>query len=157
MNQIDIQRVFASDGQPDEACLQRWVDTVLANYPQDTETVIRIVGSEESAELNSYYRHKQGPTNILSFPFEAPDIDGFESPLLGDLVICAPVLAAEALEQGKPLLDHWAHIVIHGLLHLLGYDHIDDADAEEMEGKEIGFLQQLNIRNPYLQVTDHER
>lgn len=157
MNWIDVQRVFASDGQPDDASLQRWVDTALAALNEDTEIVVRIVGIEESAELNSYYRAKQGPTNILSFPFEAPDIDGFESALLGDLVVCAPVLAAEAEQQGKPLLDHWAHIIIHGVLHLLGYDHIDEADAEEMESKEIVFLQQLTIRNPYLQVTDHER
>jgi probable rRNA maturation factor len=157
MNWLDIQRVFASDGQPDDASLQRWVDTALAALNEDTEIVVRIVGIEESAELNSYYRAKQGPTNILSFPFEAPDIDGFESALLGDLVVCAPVLAAEAEQQGKPLLDHWAHIIIHGVLHLLGYDHIDEADAEEMENKEIVFLQQLTIRNPYLQVTDHER
>jgi probable rRNA maturation factor len=157
MNWLDIQRVFASDGQPDDASLQRWVDTALAALNEDTEIVVRIVGIEESAELNSYYRAKQGPTNILSFPFEAPDIDGFESALLGDLVVCAPVLAAEAEQQGKPLLDHWAHIIIHGVLHLLGYDHIDEADAEEMESKEIVFLQQLTIRNPYLQVTDHER
>lgn len=157
MNWLDVQRVFASDGQPDDASLQRWVDTALAALNEDTEIVVRIVGIEESAELNSYYRAKQGPTNILSFPFEAPDIDGFESVLLGDLVVCAPVLATEAEQQGKPLLDHWAHIIIHGVLHLLGYDHIDETDAEEMEGKEIVFLQQLNIRNPYLQVTDHER
>jgi len=157
MNWLDVQRVFASDGQPDDASLQRWVDTALAALNEDTEIVVRIVGIEESAELNSYYRAKQGPTNILSFPFEAPDIDGFESALLGDLVVCAPVLAAEAEQQGKPLLDHWAHIIIHGVLHLLGYDHIDEADAEEMENKEIVFLQQLTIRNPYLQVTDHER
>ncbi|ASF45123.1 rRNA maturation RNase YbeY [Methylovulum psychrotolerans] len=157
MNWLDVQRVFASDGQPDDASLQRWVDTALAALNEDTEIVVRIVGIEESAELNSYYRAKQGPTNILSFPFEAPDIDGFESALLGDLVVCAPVLAAEAEQQGKPLLDHWAHIIIHGVLHLLGYDHIDEADAEEMESKEIVFLQQLTIRNPYLQVTDHER
>jgi len=157
MNQLDIQRVFESDGQPDENSLQLWVDTTLANVEEDTEVVIRIVDMEESADLNEQYRHKPGPTNILSFPFEAPEIDGFESDLLGDLVICAPVLATEALEQNKSLSDHWAHIVIHGVLHLLGYDHIDDADAEAMENKEISILQQLNIPNPYTQVTDHER
>jgi len=157
MNQIDLQRVFESDGQPDQNSLQLWVDTALANVEEDTEVVLRIVDVDESAELNQNYRHKLGPTNILSFPFEAPDIAGFESDLLGDLVICAPVLASEAQEQHKPLLDHWAHIVIHGVLHLLGYDHIDDADAQEMESKEIAILKQLNIPNPYLQVTDHER
>lgn len=157
MNHLDIQRVFASEGQPDDATFQLWIDTALAALEEDTEVVIRIVDTPESAGLNSQYRNKQGPTNILSFPFEAPDIEGFTFDLLGDLVICAPVLASEAQEQDKPLLNHWAHIVIHGLLHLLGYDHIDDADAEEMEAKEIAILQQLHIPNPYIQVTDHER
>jgi probable rRNA maturation factor len=157
MNHLDIQRVFASEGQPDDATFQLWIDTALATLEEDTEVVIRIVDILESAGLNSQYRNKIGPTNILSFPFEAPEIDGFSSDLLGDLVICAPVLAAEAHEQQKPLLNHWAHIIIHGLLHLLGYDHIDDSDAEEMEATEISFLQQLNIPNPYIQVTDHER
>lgn len=157
MNQLEIQRVFETDGQPDDAKLQCWVDTVLANLQEDVEIVIRIVDEAEIAQLNEQYRHKQGSTNILSFPFEIPDIEGLESNLLGDLIICAPVLAKEAIEQNKSLLDHWAHIVIHGVLHLLGYDHIDEADAEEMESKEIAFLHQLNIPNPYLQVIDHER
>ena len=149
MNPIDIQRVFASVGQPDDDSLQRWVDTVLAAEQQSGEVLIRIVDEAESAELNSQYRHKTGPTNILSFPFEAPDIAGFEDDLLGDLVICAPVLEKEAAQQQKALADHWAHIVMHGVLHLLGYDHIDEAEAEIMEAKEIALLQQLNIRNPY--------
>lgn len=157
MNPIDIQRVFASVGQPDDDSLQHWVDTVLAAEQQAGEVLIRIVDEAESAELNSQYRHKKGPTNILSFPFEAPDIAGFADDLLGDLVICAPVLEKEAAEQHKALADHWAHIVMHGVLHLLGYDHIDEAEADIMEAKEIALLQQLNIRNPYLQVTDHER
>ena len=97
------------------------------------------------------YRQKSGPTNILSFPFEAPE--HIELNLLGDLVICAPVLEVEALEQQKDLYDHWAHIVIHGVLHLLGYDHITDEDALIMEEKEIYLLNELNIKNPYLQET----
>lgn len=163
MNHIDLQRVFEADGQPDLASLQRWVDGALAGAVEgDAELVIRIVDEAESAELNGYYRDKPGPTNILSFPFEAPDIQGLDNSLLdcdllGDLVVCAPVLAREALEQGKALEDHWAHIIIHGVLHLLGYDHNDDAEAEQMESQEIKLLQQLNIRNPYIQVTDHER
>ncbi|PPD39622.1 MAG: rRNA maturation RNase YbeY [Methylobacter sp.] len=157
MNQLEIQRIVESEGQPDAASFQQWADITLANLGEDTEMVIRIVGTEESAGLNENYRHKQGPTNILSFPFEAPEIEGFQSNLLGDLVICAPVLATEAQQQNKPLLDHWAHIVIHGILHLLGYDHINDDEAEEMENKEIAILQKLNIPNPYLQVIDHER
>lgn len=149
MNHLDIQVVFASQGQPDPQQLQLWVDTALDGINKDTEIVIRIVDEQESAELNGCYRHKQGPTNILSFPFEMPDIDGFESNLLGDLVVCAPVLAHEAAQQGKNLTDHWAHIIIHGVLHLLGYDHIGDSDAEEMENLEIAILNKLTIPNPY--------
>jgi probable rRNA maturation factor len=150
MNLIDIQRVFESEGQPDEAQIQVWIDAALEDVNQDTEIVIRIVDEAESAQLNEQYRHKKGPTNILSFPFEVPD--GIELNLLGDLVICAPVVAREASEQHKPLGHHWAHIVVHGVLHLLGYDHIDDDEAELMESKEIEILKKLNINNPYIEV-----
>lgn len=147
MNLIEIQTAVKSGALPSAARLQRWVDTVLEDYPADTEVVIRMVDKIESAELNERYRHKSGPTNVLSFPFEAPA--EFRSNLLGDLVICAPVVAEEAEAQGKPLQNHWAHLVVHGLLHLLGYDHIEAAEAEVMESKEIAVLAQLNISNPY--------
>lgn len=147
MNIIDIQRVFETESQPCDTQLELWVNTVLAPLNEAFELTIRIVDEIESAQLNEAYRHKQGATNILSFPFEVPE--GMELNLLGDLVICAPVLEREAQEQNKPLHNHWAHIVIHGTLHLLGYDHIDDADAQEMEAKEIAFLQTLSIPNPY--------
>lgn len=150
MNYLELQVVFASEGQPEQTQLQHWLDTALAGIGRDTEIVVRIVDEAESAELNHDYRGKQGPTNILSFPFEAPDIPGFESELLGDLVVCAPVLAKEAIEQGKPLSNHWAHIIIHGVLHLLGYDHIDEAEAEAMESQEIAILAKLEIPNPYI-------
>jgi probable rRNA maturation factor len=152
MNRIDIQRVFESEGQPDEVQIQAWVDAALEDVEQDTEIVIRIVDEAESAQLNGQYRHKKGPTNILSFPFEAPV--GIELNLLGDLVICAPVVAREAIEQHKPLAHHWAHIIVHGVLHLLGYDHLDDEEAEQMEGKEIEILKKLNINNPYIEVIE---
>jgi probable rRNA maturation factor len=152
MNIIDIQRVFETDSQPSDAQLELWVNTVLANSDEEFELTIRIVDETESAQLNETYRHKQGATNILSFPFEVPD--GMDLNLLGDLVICAPVLEREATEQNKPLYNHWAHIVIHGTLHLLGYDHIDDTDAEEMETKEIKLLQTLSIPNPYKDGTE---
>jgi probable rRNA maturation factor len=152
MNLIEIQTIFKSDGQPDQELIQRWVDAALEGFNQDTEIVVRIVDEQESAELNEQYRHKQGPTNILSFPFEIPE--GIELNLLGDLVVCAPVLEKEALEQHKVLTDHWAHIIVHGVLHLLGYDHIDDKEAELMENKEITILNKLNIKNPYLQDND---
>lgn len=147
MNIIDIQRVFESDSQPSDAQLELWVNTVLANSNEEFELTIRIVDETESAQLNETYRHKNGATNILSFPFEVPD--EIELNLLGDLVICAPVLEREAQEQNKTLHNHWAHIVVHGMLHLLGYDHIDDTEAQEMEATEIAFLQTLSIPNPY--------
>ena len=152
MNLIEIQTIFKSNGQPDQEQIQRWVDAALEDVNQETEIVVRIVDEQESAELNEQYRHKPGPTNILSFPVEVPE--GIELNLLGDLVVCAPVLEKEALDQHKALTDHWAHIIVHGVLHLLGYDHIDDDETKLMENKEISILNKLNIKNPYLQVKD---
>jgi len=152
VNDIEIQAVFESDGQPDPQQIQLWVDTALADYDRNAEIVLRIVGEQESAELNEQYRHKSGPTNILSFPVDVPE--GIELDLLGDLVICAPIVEKEALEQDKILAHHWAHIIVHGVLHLLGYDHIDDDEAELMENKEIAILHKLNINNPYIKVND---
>lgn len=146
-HQLDIQIASLSDHLPTAALLQHWVDTALAGYTDVFEVVIRIVDEPEMIELNQTYRHKTGTTNILSFPFDAPE--GVDLNLLGDLVVCAPVLQSEAQAQQKILDNHWAHIVIHGLLHLLGYDHIDEADAEEMEALEISILQKLCINNPY--------
>jgi probable rRNA maturation factor len=152
VNEIEIQTVFESLGQPDQKQIQLWIDTALEGYDQDTEIVVRIVDERESAELNEQYRHKSGPTNILSFPVDLPE--GIELDLLGDLVICAPVLEKEALEQDKLLVHHWAHIVVHGVLHLLGYDHIDEAQAELMESKEIAILNKLHINNPYSEAMN---
>ena len=149
MNLVEIQTIHPSPGQPTETQIQLWVDTALTDYPDDTEIVVRIVDAKESTELNEIYRLKSGPTNILSFPVEIPE--EIELNLLGDLVICAPVLEKEALDQNKALQDHWAHIVIHGVLHLLGYDHIEDDEAELMEAKEITILSHLGIKNPYIQ------
>ncbi|MGZ4958065.1 MAG: rRNA maturation RNase YbeY [Methylomonas sp.] len=151
MNYLDIQIATEATDYPGEDRFQEWVDAALASRDEDAEITIRLVDEAESAELNQQYRHKQGPTNILSFPFEAPD--GMELDLLGDLVICAPVIAKEALEQHKQTLHHWAHITIHGVLHLLGYDHIEDRDAEQMEALEIEILSKLNIANPYLEES----
>lgn len=147
MNYLDIQVATEASDYPSEQQFQQWVDTVLSDQTQDSEIVIRLVDDAESAELNQQYRHKQGPTNILSFPFEAPD--GIDMDLLGDLVICVPLIAKEAAEQHKLPEHHWAHITIHGVLHLLGYDHIEESDAEEMETLEIKLLNMLNIANPY--------
>lgn len=152
MNSVEIQSVSKSLQQPRQDQLQHWVDATLHDFPNDTEIVVRIVDEQESAELNQQYRHKQGPTNILSFPYDLPA--EYQVNLLGDLVVCAPVVEQEARDQGKSLTDHWAHIIIHGVLHLIGYDHVEPAEAEKMEALEINILQKLNIRNPYLQVCE---
>lgn len=144
---LELQIASDSKHIPDVALMQHWIDTTLATLTSPLEVVLRVVDVDEMSELNQTYRHKNGPTNILSFPFEAPA--GIELNILGDLVACAPVVEAEAREQGKLLQHHWAHIIVHGIFHLLGYDHIDDADAEEMEALEIKVLQQLHINNPY--------
>jgi len=146
--ELEIQRIVDSTGIPSDAELQQWVELALQDYSPDAEVVIRIVDSEEISALNQQYRQKSGATNILSFPFDLPEgVEGID--LLGDLVVCASVLEQEAFDQKKELKNHWAHIIIHGILHLLGYDHIEESDANEMEAKEILMLQKLHINNPY--------
>ncbi len=147
MNQLDIQLATQSDNLPDEEQFQLWIDAVLADDQQDREVVIRIVDEAEMTALNESYRQKTGPTNILSFPFQPPP--QIESNLLGDLIICAPVIDKEAKQQNKKVLDHWVHIVVHGMLHLLGYDHLTVEEAQVMESLEINILQSLHISNPY--------
>lgn len=144
---VDLQLATEAADIPEAQQFQHWAETALAIRSEDSELSIRIVDEAESQSLNHQYRGKEKPTNVLSFPFDVPD--GIELPLLGDLVICAPVVAIEAIEQQKKPLDHWAHMVIHGILHLLGYDHIDDIEAEEMESIEIKLLANLDIANPY--------
>lgn len=145
---LDIQRVIETAELPTDEQFQRWAESALGQYNKPFELTIRIVDNEESQMLNHQYRGKDKPTNVLSFPFEVPD--GIELSLLGDLVICVPVVASEAIEQQKSLEAHWAHMVIHGCLHLLGYDHISDDEAEEMESLEIDILSKLGFNNPYI-------
>ncbi|MFQ1852343.1 rRNA maturation RNase YbeY [Aeromonas veronii] len=146
---LDLQLASAStDGLPTEAQLQGWLDGTILGFLQEAEVTVRIVDEAESNELNLTYRGKDKPTNVLSFPFEAPP--GLELPLLGDLVICRQVVEREAEEQNKPLMAHWAHMVVHGSLHLLGYDHIEDEEAEEMEALERDIMQELGFADPYL-------
>ena len=147
MIDLDLQIATAAAALPNEAQFRLWVETALAGRRDEAELTIRIVDDAESAELNETYRGKQGPTNVLSFPFEAPP--GVELPLLGDIVICAPKVVREALEQVKPLEAHWAHLTIHGCLHLLGYDHIEPEEAEAMEALETELLAALGYANPY--------
>jgi len=143
---VDMQRAIEVPGVPEDVEFERWAQTAwLEEHP--SEVTIRIVASDESADLNSQYRGKSGPTNVLSFPFEAPA--GITVPLAGDLIICATVVEKEATEQQKTLTEHWAHMVVHGMLHLQGYDHIENNDAEVMEALEIRLLAQLGFSNPY--------
>lgn len=129
-----------------------WAQSAVKPTRDDLEMTVRIVDEAESRGLNMTYRGKDYPTNVLSFPFESPpEVD---LPLLGDLVICRQVVEREAIEQEKPLIAHWAHMVVHGSLHLLGYDHIDDCDAEEMEALECEIMQTLGFADPYLNEKD---
>ena len=144
---IDIQKACASEDSPDEDSIKRWVSAAIRDERDECELSIRIVDEQESADFNQRYRGKSGATNVLSFPFDAVTPEPL--PILGDLVICAPVLVREAAEQQKTTTAHWAHIVIHGVLHLLGYDHIEDQDAEQMESLETEIMLVLDFPPPY--------
>ncbi|MDQ7997101.1 MAG: rRNA maturation RNase YbeY [Luteibacter sp.] len=151
MSQLDVAVGYATarKGLPAPASFRRWVEAALkgARRRKGTELSIRIVDADEGQSLNLQYRGKDYATNVLSFPAELPP--GVDLPLIGDLVICAPVVTREAAEQGKKAADHWAHLTVHGTLHLLGYDHIDDAEAETMEALETRVLAGLGIADPY--------
>ncbi len=146
---VDRQIAVEAADLPGEALLGTWVGGVLAHYPDKAgfELTIRFVTPEESQALNRDYRGRDKSTNVLSFPFEAPP--GVALPLLGDLVICHAVVADEARQQHKSLADHYAHMVVHGTLHLLGLDHIDDDEAEIMEQLERNILAGFGIDDPY--------
>lgn len=152
---LDLQLAAGVADVPDAARFSRWVETVLALAPvparEEAELTIRVVDEAEGAELNARFRGREGPTNVLSFPFEAPP--GVELPLLGDIVICAPVVARQAREQDKAEEAHWAHMVVHGVLHLLGFDHRDEAEAAGMEALETEILAQLGYPDPYRDDT----
>lgn len=145
---VDIDNGSADDEVPEPASLRAWATTALARLAiNDAELAIRLVDEAESACLNGHYRHKDGATNVLSFPADLPpEVD---LPLLGDIVICAPVVAREAGEQGKAVDAHWAHMVIHATLHLLGYDHLDAGEAAVMENLETDILTGLGFPPPY--------
>lgn len=145
---VDLQIATQStDTLPTEQQFQQWFEQAVKSFQEQAEVTIRLVDEFESQSLNRDYRGKDKPTNVLSFPFEAPP--GVELDLLGDLIICRQVVEKEAEEQNKDLLAHWAHMVVHGSLHLLGYDHIDDEEAEEMESLEISIMNALGFENPY--------
>ncbi len=151
---LELQNASEEEDLPDQNQLSSWINAALKHSPapwgdrlQPLELTIRIVDEPESKQLNQRWRQKPYPTNVLSFPFEpSPDVD---IPLLGDIVICAPLVAREAAAQQKSKTAHWAHLVIHGTLHLLGYNHINDAEAQIMENLEIRILHELDYPNPY--------
>ncbi|TCS37608.1 rRNA maturation RNase YbeY [Reinekea marinisedimentorum] len=152
---LDLQNAAENFSTPAESAFSRWLSAALEGRRSEAEVSIRLVDAPESQELNAQYRGKDKPTNVLSFPFEAPPgIPESEiNHLLGDLVICAPIIQQEAQQQDKPEENHWAHMVIHGTLHLLGYDHLTDEEAVIMEQLEREILATLAIPDPYL--TDH--
>ena len=146
---IDLQMACEQEsGLPTAEQIEQWATAAVQPQSDEVEMTVRIVDEAESHELNLNYRGKDRPTNVLSFPFECPD--EVELPLLGDLVICRQVVEREAQEQEKPLMAHWAHMVVHGSLHLLGYDHIEDDEAEEMESLETQIMTGLGFADPYL-------
>lgn len=162
---ITLQKSSKSADLPSEADFSNWVNAVFPELTllgsaarkrksvnsSDAELCIRVVDEEESQQLNRQYRGKDAPTNVLSFPADIPE--ELELDILGDLVICAPVVEQEATEQLKPKQAHWAHLVVHGVLHLYGYDHESESEAETMENIEIAILESLGFNNPYVEVS----
>ncbi|MFV2056445.1 MAG: rRNA maturation RNase YbeY [Thiohalomonadales bacterium] len=130
---------------------EAWIVAVLAfvDWRKNTEVTIRVVDGDEMTMLNETYRKKIGTTNVLSFPFSPYPEGKVENVLVGDIVICAMVICQESEQQNKTCIDHWAHMVVHGMLHLLGYDHLSNQQAEEMESLEIKIMKYLKISNPY--------
>lgn len=167
---VDLQNPNGFDDLPDLYKLQAWCRKSIQEsayakaFEGSLSVLIRIVDDKESANLNKTYREKDGPTNVLSFPndisdimFDITELNSEQSKQLkaqnshlGDLVICESLVTKEAIEQGKSKISHWAHLIIHGTLHLQGFDHIDDTEAEHMESLEILILEQLGYNNPYV-------
>ena len=155
---LDLQLASDCSDIPAQQDIQLWLNTLLCYQQLDNkEITVRIVDDAEIHQLNQQYRGKDKATNVLSFPFEMPELvlpDGVHldesmSNFLGDIVICAQVVKQESKQQNKMIGHHWAHMLIHGTLHLLGYDHIEEHDAQEMEGIEIAILRKLGIDDPY--------
>ncbi|QEY57974.1 rRNA maturation RNase YbeY [Pseudomonas sp. C27(2019)] len=155
MIELDLQIASTADALPSHADFLAWCNLALRQRSNASELTIRLVDAEEGLQLNSTWRAKDYPTNVLSFPADIPD-GLLDIPFLGDLVICVPVVEKEAAKQNKQLAAHWAHLVIHGCLHLLGYDHINDIEAEEMENLERQLLAEIGYPDPYRdnQYTD---
>ncbi|MDH5514828.1 MAG: rRNA maturation RNase YbeY [Gammaproteobacteria bacterium] len=148
---IDVQYAVSTDTMPDADSIRRWAASVLKSQAAPVELVIRIVDEAEMTALNRQYRGKDGPTNVLSFSSEMPP--EVESAMIGDIVICAPVVMSECVLQNKEPDAHWAHLVIHGVLHLLGYEHDSDDEAQRMESVEVRLLGDLGFADPYREMA----
>ncbi len=145
--ELGVSYALPRRGLPSAVSFRRWVAAALRGRVRRADLALRLVDEREGCALNRHYRGKDYPTNVLSFPAELPP--GVELPILGDIVLCAPVVAHEAREQGKILAHHYAHLTVHGVLHLLGFDHIDPREAEAMELLERRVLADLGIGDPY--------
>ena len=151
--ELELQIATNAKTLPHPSQFKEWVGVVLSDQIthlenlNDVELTIRIVDEDEMVDLNYRYRHKNGSTNVLSFPVEV-DVD-FNYYVLGDIVICAAVVELEAKQQNKELLSHWAHMVVHGILHLLGFDHENEVEAHKMENIEISLMKKLGFSSPY--------
>jgi probable rRNA maturation factor len=156
MYRIIVQRATKKFYSPDTKTLAYWAKKTLKHRVSNAELTIRIVTEKEMTMLNGTYRKKDKPTNVLSFPFDMPSEIENELQILGDIVICAKVITDEAKQQHKELQAHWAHMIIHGCLHLLGHDHIKDDEAEKMESIEISILKELGFQNPYIEVKQEK-
>jgi probable rRNA maturation factor len=148
---VSVGYALPRAGLPAPVSFRKWVAAALAGRIREADLAIRLVDAKEGRALNRHYRGRDYATNVLSFPADLPEglPEGVRLPLLGDLVLCAPVIAREAREQGKPLASHYAHMTVHGTLHLLGWDHADDVEAEAMEQLERGILAGLGVDDPY--------
>ena len=146
-HEVDVQVACNEDDLPDPRSLCAWARAAVGQQRVDAELTIRIVDEAEIERLNNNYRNNSGTTNVLSFPFDAPP--GVDLPLLGDVVICAPIVRREANEQSKSVTSHWAHMVVHGALHLLGFDHEQADEAQTMEAMEAHILADFGFDNPY--------
>lgn len=159
MQPITIQYAIDKKLAPAKKSICQWALQALAENHCEKEVTIRIVDADEMTTLNHQYRHKHYATNVLSFPADLPEPAKAHYPILGDIVICAEVVNREAIEQHKTAAEHWAHMVVHGVLHLLGHDHEKDDEAAIMEALEVKIMQQLGFENPYLDgeaIKHHE-
>jgi len=147
MIEVIVQRATGQSGMPGDEDFERWIEAVFGDRQDHVSVTVRLVDADESRRLNRRYRDQDKATNVLSFPAHFPQ--QLALPDIGDIIICAPVVEHEARQQGKPSIHHWAHLAVHGVLHLLGFDHVTDEQAELMEIREKLILAQLGVADPY--------